>query len=162
MAARHRWDPAENSQGSRVKGWANIRGRLYATVPTREEPGLFIGKNGCTRCGPCAIYRAASVITTTARTRRRITYPIFSATCSARSASHLLVSDAAGMREKLAVRPGKTAVFAVLHFSARRRCGVTTLGTAVRRGRGIASLIAYFEHATDRLRHSPAMSQSDA
>jgi hypothetical protein len=38
-------EPADKPQGSRVKGWVNIRGRLYATVPTRESPGLFIGKN---------------------------------------------------------------------------------------------------------------------
>jgi hypothetical protein len=40
-----RWEPAEKPAGSRVKGWVNIRGRLYATMPTRDSPGLFISKN---------------------------------------------------------------------------------------------------------------------
>jgi hypothetical protein len=39
------WDAADKPAGSRAMGWAAIRDRLYATLPTRERPGLFIGKN---------------------------------------------------------------------------------------------------------------------
>jgi hypothetical protein len=39
------FDEADKSPGSRIRGWATIRSRLLATVPTRERPGLFITRN---------------------------------------------------------------------------------------------------------------------
>jgi hypothetical protein len=36
------FEKADNSDGSRVKGWYNIRSRMLATVPPRTRPGLYI------------------------------------------------------------------------------------------------------------------------
>lgn len=37
-----RWEKADKSDGSRQRGWATIRGKLYATIPPCTKPGLYI------------------------------------------------------------------------------------------------------------------------
>ena len=39
------WEEADKSSGTRARGWEAIRGRMMATIPPRENPGLYITRS---------------------------------------------------------------------------------------------------------------------
>jgi hypothetical protein len=39
------WEEADKSSGTRARGWEAIRGRMMATLPPRENPGLYITRS---------------------------------------------------------------------------------------------------------------------